>query len=75
MICCIRGNYFPQNPSALGAFDQLAGKAIAYLPAYFGEGSAMEALKVSGCLYSCSHKIKLLAWKPRDTGWMSDLFS
>jgi DNA-binding transcriptional LysR family regulator len=46
------------------------GEALAYLPDYFAQTLAVEALKISGCPYSCSQKIKLVARNPEEVSWI-----
>lgn len=52
----------------------VTGKALAYLPDYFVGPLDVLPLKVTGCPYSCTQKIKLVARKPEDTGWLNQLF-
>lgn len=50
------------------------GMAVAYLPDYFAEASSLTPLKVSGCPYVCVQKIRLVARRPEETGWINRLF-
>ena len=75
-----RDDQFPRKveylTSSLRLLEELlvTGKALAYLPSYFVEGLGVELLKVSGCPYSCSQKVKLVARNPKDIGWLNRLF-
>jgi DNA-binding transcriptional LysR family regulator len=75
-----RDDQFPRKieflTSSLKILEELvvSGSAIAYLPSYFCEGLPVEILKISGCPYSCVQKIKLIANRPKDTGWLNQIF-
>jgi DNA-binding transcriptional LysR family regulator len=75
-----RDDQFPRKveylTSSLKILEEIvfSGKAIAYLPDYFCEKSRIEALKVSGCPYSCVQKIWLVARNPKNIGWLNQLF-
>jgi len=75
-----RDDQFPRKveylTSSLKILEELvvSGKAIAYLPSYFGESLPLEVLKVSGCPYTCLQKIKLVAKNPKDTSWLNQIF-
>ena len=75
-----RDDQFPRKveylTSSLKILEELvtSGKAIAYLPSYFCERLDVEPMKVSGCPYSCTQKIKLVAKNPKDTGWLNQIF-
>ena len=64
-----RDDQFPRRvayqTSSLKILEDLlvGGHAIAYLPDYFAEKLKVEALKISGCPYSCHQKIKLVVRK------------
>lgn len=51
-----------------------SGRAIAYLPDYFGRESGFATLKISGCPYSCAQKVRLVARNPKDVSWMNAIF-
>jgi DNA-binding transcriptional LysR family regulator len=75
-----RDDQFPRKveyrTSSLKILEELvvSGSAIAYLPSYFGDSLPVEILKISGCPYFCSQKIKLVAKNPHDTGWLHQIF-
>ena len=75
-----RDDQFPRRvdylTSSLKIIEELvtSGRAIAYLPSYFCENLPLEFLKISGCPYSCSQKIKLVARNPKDTSWLNQIF-
>ncbi len=75
-----RDDEFPRRveylTSSLRILEELlvTGKALAYLPSYFCEGLEVELLKVSGCPYSCTQKVKLVARNPKAIGWLNRLF-
>lgn len=50
------------------------GHALAYLPDYYAQQLPVLALKVSGCPYTCTQKIRLVARRPQDTAWIKHLF-
>ncbi|MEZ4742940.1 MAG: LysR family transcriptional regulator [Bdellovibrionota bacterium] len=52
----------------------LHGDAIAYLPEYFGVKSGFEKLKVDGCPYHCSQKVKLFTKNKQRSGWLNSVF-
>lgn len=52
----------------------LQGKALAYLPDYYADQLGVPALKITGCPYSCTQEIKLVARRPKETGWLNRLF-
>jgi DNA-binding transcriptional LysR family regulator len=62
--------------SSLKILEELAvsGKAIVYLPSYFGETLPLKSLRISGCPYSCVQKIKLVAKNPNERGWLNQIF-
>lgn len=75
-----RDDQFPRKveylTSSLKLLEELVlnGKAIAYLPDYFCEKLKVEMLKISGCPYSCSQKVKLVARNPKDISWLNQIF-
>ncbi len=75
-----RDDLFPRKveylTSSLRLLEELVvmGKALAYLPSYFCEGLEVELLKISGCPYSCTQKVKLVARNPKDISWINRLF-
>ena len=75
-----RDDQFPRKveylTSSLKILEELvvSGRAVAYLPGYFCEDLALEYLRVSGCPYTCSQKIKLVARNPKDTSWLNQIF-
>ncbi|MBA2404110.1 MAG: LysR family transcriptional regulator [Bdellovibrionales bacterium] len=75
-----RDDYFPRKveylTSSLKILEELvvSGKAIAYLPEYFGKGLNLEMIKVVGCPYTCNQKIKIVARNPKDLGWLNQIF-
>jgi DNA-binding transcriptional LysR family regulator len=52
----------------------VSGRALAYVPDYYAEELDVLPLKVTGCPYSCVQKIKRVARRPQDTGWIHQLF-
>ncbi|MGZ3775069.1 MAG: LysR family transcriptional regulator [Pseudobdellovibrionaceae bacterium] len=51
------------------------GIAIAYLPNYFIKRlNNTETLKISGCPYTCTQKIRLVAKNPKDRSWLNQWF-
>ena len=75
-----RDDHFPRKveylTSSLKILEELvvSGKAIAYLPEYFGSGLNLEIIKVLGCPYSCNQKIKIVARNPKELGWLNQIF-
>jgi DNA-binding transcriptional LysR family regulator len=75
-----RDDQFPRKvefvSSSLKTLEEilLSGQAVAYLPSYFGSSLEVEALRVTGCPYTCVQKIKLLAKNPRNIGWLNQIF-
>ncbi len=75
-----RDDRFPRKveylASSLKIIEELvvSGRAVGYLPDYFGARLAVELLKISGCPYTCLQKVKLVARNPKDVGWLSRLF-
>lgn len=62
--------------TSLGLLSRLVttGKALAYLPDYYAAQLDVLPIKVTGCPYSCAQKIKLVARRPKDIGWINQLF-
>lgn len=50
------------------------GLALAYLPDYFVETAGLQALKVSGCPYSCQQTVRLICKDPDSLSWLSKLW-
>ncbi|MCB9027134.1 MAG: LysR family transcriptional regulator [Bdellovibrionaceae bacterium] len=50
------------------------GLALAYLPEYFVESSGLKTLNVTGCPYSCSQSVKVLAKDPTALSWLNKLW-
>lgn len=75
-----RDDQFQRNveylTSSLKILEELvvSGAAIAYLPSYFCENIKVEVLKISGCPYYCSQKIKLVAKNPKSISWLNRIF-
>ena len=75
-----RDDRFPRRieflTSSLKILEELVvcGRAIAYLPRYFCESLAVKELKISGCPYECTQKIKLVARRPQQTSWLNRIF-
>ncbi len=68
-----RVDYLTSSLKTLEEFV-LNGLAIAYLPGYFCEKSKLEVLKITGCPYSCTQEVKMVAKNPKDIGWLNQLF-
>ncbi|HXH32619.1 MAG TPA: LysR family transcriptional regulator [Bacteriovoracaceae bacterium] len=75
-----RDDKFPRKitylVSSLKTLEELvvSGKAVAYLPQYYGEKLAARAVSMTGCPYACEQKIKLIAKHQKDIGWINRLF-
>jgi DNA-binding transcriptional LysR family regulator len=75
-----RDDQFPRRiqylTSSLELLGELViqGKALAYLPDYYAERIGVETLKISGCPYSCSQKVRLVSKSPKDRSWLSQWF-
>lgn len=52
----------------------MSGKAIAYLPEYFGSNLNLEEIKITDCPYSCAQKIRVVTRKTKDLGWLNQIF-
>lgn len=51
------------------------GVALAYLPDYFVKTAGLEALKVSGCPYTCQQTVRLVCKDPSSLSWLSKLWN
>jgi len=75
-----RDDKFPRTirfrTSSLKLLEEIAlrGKALVYLPDYYGERLGLSMLKISGCPYGCTQKVKLVARNPKETGWLNRFF-
>ncbi len=75
-----RDDQFPRHieylTSSLKLLEELViqGKALAYLPDYYARRLNCAVLKVSGCPYSCSQKVRLVAKNPKDRSWLNHWF-
>jgi DNA-binding transcriptional LysR family regulator len=75
-----RDDQFPRRvdylSSSLKILEELVvgGQALAYIPDYFARKLGVEVLKISGCPYSCSQKVRLVAKNPRDRSWLNHWF-
>lgn len=75
-----RDDKFPrkveQITSSLKILEEIvtSGQALAYLPDYFVSKTELEVLKISGCPYSCTQTIKLVARNPKQIGWLNQIF-
>lgn len=72
-----RDDQFPRKiqylSSSLKILEEIvsSGKAVAYLPEYFGKSLNLETLQISGCPYSCHQKIKIVARNPKELKWLN----
>ena len=75
-----RDDMFPRKvdylTSSLKTLEEFVvnGQAIAYLPDYFCRNLNLEILKITGCPYSCTQKVKLVARNPKEIGWLNQIF-
>ena len=75
-----RDDQFPRRiefvTSSLKLLEDLlmGGKAIAYIPDYLAKRWGAPFLKITGCPYNCSQKIKMLAKKPEQLSYLNFLF-
>ncbi|MEZ4271854.1 MAG: hypothetical protein R3C68_10625 [Myxococcota bacterium] len=75
-----RDDKFPRlldySASSLKIIEALVveGKALGYFPVYYCEGLPVEFLKIVGCPYTCAQKIRLVANRPHESGWMNQVF-
>lgn len=51
-----------------------SGKALAYVPDYYAAQIDVLPIKITGCPYTCSQKIKVVARKSKEIGWLNQLF-
>ena len=53
----------------------LGGRALAYLPDYYAKSLGVAVLNITGCPYSCTQTVKLVAPGNRKTsGWIQQIF-
>lgn len=75
-----RDDQFPRKvdylTSSLKLMEELVaqGRALAYLPDYFAKRIGAESLKITGCPYTCTQKVRLIAKNPKDRSWLNPLF-
>ena len=75
-----RDDQFPRRveylTSSLKLLEEFVvqGHALAYLPDYFAKKINVEVLKITGCPYSCSQKVRLVAKNPKDRSWLNQWF-
>lgn len=75
-----RDDQFPRKieflTSSLKILEGLvqSGKAIAYLPEYVGSNLNLEEIKITDCPYTCSQKIRVVARRPKELGWLNQIF-
>jgi DNA-binding transcriptional LysR family regulator len=75
-----RDDEFPRNigfrTSSLKTLEELvvSGQAVAYLPDYLGDALDLAVVRVTGCPYTCTQVVRLVARSPRDTSWLARLF-
>lgn len=75
-----RDDKFPRKieylTSSLKSLEKILieGKAIAYLPDYFGESLDVLPLNIPDCPYSCHQKIKLITRDSKRVGWINQIF-
>lgn len=75
-----RDDKFPRKvgyfTSSLRTLEALVanGKALAYLPNYFGENGDRLPLLISDCPFTCTQKIRLIAKNPKEISWLNTLF-
>jgi DNA-binding transcriptional LysR family regulator len=71
-----RDDQFPRKveylTSSLKILEEIvaSGKAVAYLPEYFGKRLNLEMIQVTGCPYTCNQKIKIVARDPKELSWL-----
>ena len=72
-----RDDRFPRRieylTSSLKLLEELVvgGRAIAYLPDYYGKRLEVLSLRITGCPYFCRQKLRLVARDPQDVGWLA----
>lgn len=75
-----RDDQFPRRvaylTSSLKILELLAtrGQALAYLPDYYAKRIDVAVLKVVGCPYTCSQKVRLLSKNPQQRSWLKHWF-
>lgn len=75
-----RDDRFPRKiaflTSSLKIMEELvsSGKALAYLPDYYGQKLNVSVLKTTGCNYVCKQKVRMIAKNPKEIGWLNQLF-
>lgn len=75
-----RDDKFPRQvgflSSSLRLLEEVAlrGQALVYLPGEHGERLGLQRIKVSGCPYACTQKVRLVARNGREIGWINKLF-
>lgn len=75
-----RDDQFPRKvdylTSSLKILEEfvVSGRAVAYLPDYFCENLGLKVLTVTGCPYSCTQKVRLVARHPKELGWLNQVF-
>lgn len=75
-----RDDQFPRRveflTSSLKLLEEIVvqGRALAYLPDYYAQRIGVEVLRISGCPYSCSQRVRLVAKKPKDRSWLNPWF-
>ena len=75
-----RDDQFPRRveflTSSLKLLEEFVtqGRALAYLPDYYAKRLDVEVLKISGCPYTCSQKVRLVAKNPKDRSWLNQWF-
>lgn len=75
-----RDDKFPRKvdflTSSLKLLEELVvgGRALAYVPDYYAKRIGAKSLKISGCPYSCSQKVRLVAKNPKDRSWLNQWF-
>ena len=76
-----RDDRFPRKvtylTSSLKILEELvaSGQAIAYLPDYFLDSPiGLTELRISGCPYTCSQKIRLVTRRAKELAWLNQLF-
>jgi DNA-binding transcriptional LysR family regulator len=72
-----RDDQFPRKvdylTSSLKILEEIvtSGKAVAYLPEYFGKRLNLEIVQVVGCPHTCNQKIKIVARNPKELSWLN----
>jgi hypothetical protein len=62
--------------SSLKILEEFArrGQAVVYLPEYYGERLGLQKLKVTGCPYVCTQKVRLVSRNPKEISWLHQIF-